>query len=77
MTNGYSLSNPKIFQYIFYKENTLSIIMRLSEMKGNQPAIAIDTKKEYHEINLGNLTTGITIWQAPYRSDWAIAIGKF
>jgi len=61
---------------VFYKENTESIRMDLSGMSGAQPAIAVDTKKQYDEIEIGRLSTGQHVWKAPYRSDWAIAVGS-
>ena len=44
-------------------------------MKGDQGAIAIDTKKDYTEIALGKRSAKDQVWTAPYRSDWAIALG--
>ena len=46
-------------------------------MAGLQPAIALDTKKGYAELDLGLLDPTERTWRAPYRSDWAIAVGVF
>ncbi len=60
---------------VFYKEDASKIHMDLSRMPESQPAIAIDTKKEYTEIDIGTLESKKHTWKAPYRSDWAIAVG--
>ncbi len=78
LTDGYALKTLSSSHYIFYKENTSSISMNLSGMNGAQSAVAIDTKKEYAEINIGPFTPGDgQVWNAPHPSDWAIAIGIF
>lgn len=46
-------------------------------MDGPQPAIALDTMKPYAELDLGTLDPAERTWRAPYRSDWAIAVGAF
>ena len=77
LTDGVALRNANNRNFVFYKENTSSIQMNLSSMSGTQPAIAIDTKKSYREVIVGNLTPKSTTWDAPYSSDWAIAVGSF
>jgi hypothetical protein len=42
-----------------------------------QVAVAVDTKKPYKEVDLGQLRPEQQNWKAPYVSDWAIAIGEF
>ena len=61
--------------FVFYDEDTLSIRMDLSGMPGEQRAIAVDTKKEYKEIEIAALSAKEHVWKVPYRSDWAIAVG--
>jgi hypothetical protein len=51
--------------------------MDLSGMKGKQTAVAVDARRRYEEIDLGELPPGEHEWQAPCKSDWAIAIGWF
>ena len=51
--------------------------MDLSGMASPSPAIAVDTKLDYVEIDLGTLSDTNRIWTAPYISDWAIAVGDF
>lgn len=77
LTNGYCLSAPNSKQYIFYGESTSLIHMNLSDMKGEQPAVAVDLTTGYKEIQLGRLLPGSHDWKAPYTADWAIAVGHF
>jgi hypothetical protein len=74
---GYVLRTISNANYVFYKEDASSIPMDLSSMAGPQPAVAIDTKKQYDEIELATLAKKEHVWNAPYRSDWAVAVGKF
>ena len=46
-------------------------------MAGRRHAVAVDAKKHYQEIDLGSLNSSNQTWNAPYRSDWAIAVGSF
>jgi hypothetical protein len=62
---------------VLYREDAESIHLDLSVMAGRQPAIALDTKKGYAELDLGLLEPTEQTWRAPYRSDWAIAVGVF
>jgi len=51
--------------------------MNLSQMHGPQRAAAVDARAGYKEIDLGTLTAQKHTWKAPYKSDWAIAVGDF
>lgn len=62
---------------VFYGEATESMRLDLSGLAGPQPVVAVDTKQEYAEIDLGAFEPGERIWQAPYASDWAVAVGEF
>jgi len=77
LTDGYALATPGREHYVFYKEDTENITMDLSGMTGPQPAVAVDTTKAYREITIGPLKPGEHTWQAPHKSDWAIAVGTF
>jgi len=78
LSNGaYVLSVLSKLHCVFYNENASSIQMDLSRMPGEQPAIAVDTKKQYKEIRIGTLSAKEHLWKAPYRSDWAVAVGDF
>ena len=46
-------------------------------MKGDLPVVAVDAKKPYEEIEVGTLSPEQHTWEAPYRSDWAVAVGDF
>jgi len=76
ISDGYGLRTEDRATYIFYKQDTSSVQMDLSGMPGPQPAVAVDTKKKYREIDIGPLKAGKQTWKAPYKSDWAIAVGK-
>ncbi len=71
LTNGYCLRESDNY-YVFYKENTNEIEYEFSGK--SKKVIAVDTKKKYHEISLGLKKSGDYIFQAPYTSDWAIAV---
>ena len=42
-----------------------------------EKAVAVDAKKPYAEISLGELRPRKNTWKAPYKSDWAVAVGEF
>jgi hypothetical protein len=77
LTDGVCLKHSDNKHYVFYKENTSSIRINLSGMNGNQTVIAVDTKRAYQEINQGSLSANDQVWNAPYESDWAVAVGDF
>lgn len=76
LTNGYALRSPKHKRFLFYRENCSSIKVNLNSMIGAQEAVAIDTKKEYQEILLNSLYPQEHNIILPYKSDWAIAVGR-
>ncbi len=73
-TNGYGLRNGSN-NYIYYKENTDSLTYSLSG--DAKKVIAVDCKKAYAEIEIGIISNGSHTFEAPYASDWALAIGTF
>ncbi|ASC73189.1 hypothetical protein XM38_041510 [Halomicronema hongdechloris C2206] len=75
--DGYVLKIPSNANYVVYQEDTDVIRVDLSEMQGEQLAIAVNTKNEYDEIDLGILEPGQQTLELPEVSDWAIAVGKF
>jgi len=77
LTNGFCLKATEGDKYVFYKEDTGSIRMDLSDAASPLPAVAVDTKSDYAEINVGTLSPTSQTWTAPYVSDWAIAVGDF
>jgi hypothetical protein len=46
-------------------------------MLGPQPVVAVDTKKPYREIDLGNLQPKAQTIRLPMVSDWVLAVGNF
>ena len=76
LTDGYCLKTSTNDNYVFYKESTSSVQMDLSGMSGSKPAVAVDTKLTYAEIDLGTRTATNQTWTAPYSSDWAIYVGN-
>lgn len=72
-----SLKTPDHKHLIFYQENTAEVDINLSHIPAKMPAVAVDTKKEYKEIKIGPLSPKNHVWKAPYKSDWAIAVGNY
>lgn len=77
ISDGYALQSNTNNQYIFYKEATTTIQINLSNMSVSKPAVAVDTKSSYQEIDLGNLETISQTITLPHASDWIIAVGEF
>ncbi|MFK7805839.1 MAG: DUF5060 domain-containing protein [Anaerolineae bacterium] len=75
LTNGMCLKTPNNSQFIFYRENVSSITLNLSSMTSAQPFIAINTKTG--TTITGTFQVGQQTWNAPNRSDWAIAVGNW
>ena len=61
--------------YLLYKEDTASVSLDLAEMPGAHRAVAVDTRKPYAELDVGQLEPSQQTGIAPYQSDWAIAVG--
>jgi hypothetical protein len=72
-TDGLCLASPQNFLYIFYKENTDHISIDITNISGSFYSVAIDTKKKYAEI-IVDLNKTSERWNAPYKSDWALAV---
>jgi hypothetical protein len=77
LTDGLCLTRPTHAHYLFYKEDAETLRMDLSRMPGPQHAVAVDAKKPYRELDLGLLEATDQVWEAPYRSDWGLAVGDF
>ena len=71
LTNGYCLKEADKY-YVFYKEDTNELNYSFSGR--SKKVVALDTKKAYHEIDLGVKKAGSYVFEAPYISDWAIAV---
>jgi hypothetical protein len=77
LSDGYCIRSLDNKKFVFYKEDADSIQLDLSVAGQELPAIAIDTRKDYRELDLKKLPPKKQTWKAPYKSDWAIAVGKF
>jgi hypothetical protein len=77
LSDGLCLRRPTGAHYLFYKEDAERIRMDLSGMAGPQRAVAVDAKEAYRELDLGLLPASDQVWDAPRRSDWAVAVGPF
>jgi hypothetical protein len=75
LTDGYALITPDRENLVFYKENATFITMDLRYSPPELTAFAVDTTQGYNEIPLGKLEPGVHRWEAPYQSDWAVAVG--
>lgn len=72
-----ALRDPAYEQFVFYSEQTGEVRMDLSGADEGLAAVAVDTRKPYEEIDLGTLDAEEQIWEAPYRSNWAVAVGEY
>ncbi|MEX0704473.1 MAG: DUF5060 domain-containing protein [Planctomycetales bacterium] len=74
LTDGLAMKTPDNKLFVFYKEETDSILMDLSALPTKGKAVAVDTTKPYDEIDLGLLEPGKQSLRLPRQSDWAIAV---
>lgn len=49
----------------------------LRGVEGPPLAVAVDTKRPYQELPIGVLEPGEHRWEAPYESDWVVAVREF
>ncbi|MGD8500708.1 MAG: hypothetical protein PVJ86_08670, partial [Phycisphaerales bacterium] len=74
LTDGVCLKVPGKLM-VFYKEDTDSIQMNISELQKAVEGIAVDTCRSYKEIGLDGLKAKPgQIFKAPRRSDWAVTV---
>jgi hypothetical protein len=64
-------------RYVFYQEDAERVELELRSMPARAPAVAVDARRPYRERPLGELAPGVRAFEAPYRSDWAVAVGEF
>ena len=62
---------------VLYRETAAAIHIDLSAMAGPLAAVAVDTKRAYAEVPLGDLPPKAQTIKLPAVSDWVIAVGKF
>ncbi len=70
------LVSPNSNHAVIYAENTAEINFHEVAKYIDEPVVAVDAKKKYSELKI-NSDISDKIWRAPYKSDWAIAIGDF
>ncbi|WP_159520505.1 DUF5060 domain-containing protein [Sunxiuqinia indica] len=75
--NTYIILSEGANSLVLYREDANTVQIDLSSLQKKQPAIMVDTKREYYEINFGDLTAKSQIIKFPYLSDWIVAIGEF
>jgi hypothetical protein len=68
------LYSPGEGTLVAYRRDADSIELDLSAIEGSLFGIAVDTEKDYEEIDLGSLEAGVQTIDLPYESDWAIHI---
>ena len=73
----YVLSEGLRGRRVVYREDAESMRLDLQPRRKSQPVVAVDTKKAYREITVPIPDGGLRTWKAPYKSDWALAIGDF
>ncbi len=76
-TSGYGLRTKDYKRIVVYQENTSSVQINLENLPQSVKAVAVDTKKDYSEMDIGTVEPGNFIWNAPYKSDWVLALGDF
>ncbi len=62
---------------VVYRENTDAIQVDLTSMPDSLSAVAVDTKKAYSEIHVGELQAATQTIRLPKVSDWVAAVGNF
>jgi len=77
ITDAFAIRTDDSSHVVAYAENTDAIDLDLSNMDGPKKAVAVDTKQNYSEIDLGSLNPQNQTINLPYASDWAVAVGEF
>ena len=62
---------------VLYCETTAVMHVDLAGLTTPLPAVAVDTRKAYSEIHLGNLQPISQMIKLPEVSDWVVAVGHF
>ncbi|QXD16197.1 DUF5060 domain-containing protein [Rhodocaloribacter litoris] len=77
LSDGYCLGDPARASFVFYKEETDQIQGDLTGVLGQLDVVFVDTKAPYVEVDGCEATAGLNVWELPYVSDWAVAVGTF
>ena len=64
-------------RFVLYKEDSARVELPLGALEKPEPAVAVDTRRAYREVEIGPLPPGKKVWEAPYESDWALSVGDF
>ena len=70
--NHYALESGS--RTILYGENTVSFPLDFFTAPQTYDIIAVDTKRSFEEVSLGNDQSGLSSIQLPYQSDWALVL---
>jgi PEP-CTERM motif len=73
---AWALATPDFDHIVIYAQNSKQIKLDLAGIDGPLVAVAVDAKGAYLEIPAGQLDATTTHWDAPYASDWALAISR-
>jgi hypothetical protein len=71
---AWALATPDLDHIVVYAQSTDHIALNLEAIGAPLTAVAIDAKGAYLEIQVGQFQPSTTHWDAPYTSDWALAI---
>jgi Domain of unknown function (DUF5060) len=63
--------------FVLYREKAAAMQIDLSALPGSLPAVAVDARKPYSEISLGDLPAQAQTIRLPTVSDWVVAVGRF
>ncbi|MBS3734780.1 MAG: DUF5060 domain-containing protein, partial [Phycisphaerae bacterium] len=74
-SNTWVLYSPSEGSVVAYRPDADSVQLDLSGLGGTPTGVAVDTKKDYEEIDLGSLVAGAQTINLPYASEWALHIG--
>ncbi len=77
LSDGFCLKTPECGGYVLYKEEADTLRVDLSGACGPLPTIAVDTRRPYEEVALGELPAEEQTIELPRKSDWAVAVGDF
>ena len=76
-TDAYCLASADSKHFIFFAEDTNAMTVDLRSMRGRQRVVAVDTRADYGEKEIGSLMAGIHKIRLDTTSDWVIAVGSF
>ena len=75
--NTWVLVSESSQSLVAYRRGTSEITVDLSGFSPSLPAIAVDTRKSYEEVNFGTVPAENHTFNFESSSDWAVAVGDF